>query len=238
MRNFKKKITQQLVEKGIENADNIADILVDMGVTEDIADYIPLLKDKNVELILDVGNSISNQYKSSLNIKTAVDKASKVIFALKNYSRHGETNAKENANIIEGIETVLTLYESKLRIGVELLKNYEDIPEILCFPAELNQVWTNLVNNAAYAMHYKGKLEIIVKKTSSHISVKIKDSGKGIPEDIADKIFDPFFTTKPRGEGTGLGLDIARKIIDKHDGTIEFESEPGKGTEFTIILPF
>ncbi len=86
-------------------------------------------------------------------------------------------------------------------------------------------------------MDYKGKLEISVQKANSNVVVKIKDSGKGIPEDIADKIFDPFFTTKPIGEGSGLGLDIAKKIIEKHDGTIKFESEQGKGSEFTVTLP-
>ncbi len=86
-------------------------------------------------------------------------------------------------------------------------------------------------------MDYKGTLEITVKKADSNVTVSIKDSGKGIPQDIAEKIFDPFFTTKPAGEGTGLGLDIVKKIIEKHDGTIEFESTKGAGTEFTIALP-
>ncbi len=86
-------------------------------------------------------------------------------------------------------------------------------------------------------MDYKERLEISVQKTNTNVVVKIKDSGKGIPEDIADKIFDPFFTTKPIGEDTGLGLDIVKKIIDKHDGTIKFESEQGKETEFTVTLP-
>ncbi|MCP4314439.1 MAG: GHKL domain-containing protein, partial [Bacteroidetes bacterium] len=101
----------------------------------------------------------------------------------------------------------------------------------------LNQVWTNLINNAAYAIDYRGTIEISANQTNKHVSVKIKESGKGIPKDIADRIFDPFFTTKPRGEGTGIGLDIVKKIIDKHNGTIEFESSPGKGTEFTITIP-
>ncbi len=237
MRNFRKKIEKQLDEQDIKDAESIADTLVDMGITDDITAFIPLLKGKNAELILDIGYNISNQHKSSVNIKTAVDKTNKIIFALKNYARYSEKETKVNANIINGIETVLTLYNSRLKEGIELIKNYEDIPEILCFPDELNQVWTNLINNAAYAMDYKGTLEISVNKTSSHISVKIKDSGKGIPEEIADKIFNPFFTSKPIGEGSGLGLDIVKKIIEKHDGTIEFESTAEQGTEFTITLP-
>ncbi len=124
-----------------------------------------------------------------------------------------------------------------MKKGVEIIKIYDDIPKILCFPGELNQVWTNLISNAAYAMDYKGILEIKLEKLNAMVSVKIKDSGKGIPAEIADKIFDPFFTSKPEGEGTGLGLDIVKKIIDKHNGSINFESKTGEGTEFTVTLP-
>ncbi len=237
IRSFRKFITTQLEEQGIEDADSMADTLVDMDITDDITPFIPLLKDKHVDLILDSGYNLSSQFKSSLVIGTAVDKASKVVFALKNYSRSGEKANKETADITTGIETVLTLYDNRLKEGVELIKNYEDIPEILCYPDELNQVWTNLINNAAYAMDYKGTLEISVKKEDKNVIVGIKDSGKGIPEEIAEKIFNPFFTTKPVGEGTGLGLDIVKKIIKKHEGTIELECSPGSGTEFTITLP-
>ncbi|MCP4456716.1 MAG: tetratricopeptide repeat protein, partial [Cytophagales bacterium] len=219
IRKFRKVISKQLEEQGIEDADSKADILVEMDITDDVTPFIPLLKDENIDLILDSGYNLSSQFKSSLVIGTAVDKASKVVFALKNYSRSEDGEIRKKTAIKEGIETVLTLYNNQLRDGVELIKNYEDIPEILCYPDELNQVWTNLINNAAYAMDYDGILEITVKKVDDNVTVSIKDSGKGIPENIANKIFDPFFTTKPAGEGTGLGLDIVKKIIDKHEGT-------------------
>ncbi|MEN8121081.1 MAG: ATP-binding protein, partial [Bacteroidota bacterium] len=126
---------------------------------------------------------------------------------------------------------------NQLKQGIEIEKNFKTVPEILCYPDELNQVWTNLIHNSIYAMHEKGKLEINVSKTDTALVVKIKDNGKGISKEIHDKVYDAFFTTKPTGEGSGLGLDIVKKIIEKHDGTIDFESEEGKGAEFRVVLP-
>ena len=237
-RMFRKSLTNKLDELDIENADELADTLVDIGIYEGIEPFVELLNnDKYSEILLDAAYNLSIQYKNSLNIKTAVNKASKVVFALKSYSRYSSTDSKVNANIIEGIETVLTLYHNQLKHGIEVVKNFEAVPEIMCYPDELNQVWTNLIHNSIYAMQEKGILEITVNKTDTTIIVKIKDNGKGIPHEIKDKVFDAFFTTKPTGEGSGLGLDIVKKIIEKHDGSIDFESEEGKWTEFKVVLP-
>ena len=132
---------------------------------------------------------------------------------------------------------MLTLYYNQLKQGIEVIKNYpEDLPKIPCYPDELNQVWTNLIHNAIQAMESKGTLTIDVKQQQENILVSIIDSGKGIPAEILPKIFQPFFTTKPAGEGSGLGLDIVKKIVDKHRGTISFQSVPGN-TTFTVQLP-
>ena len=236
-RKFKKTIIKKLEELKVKDTYNLADTLVDMGICEDITPFVTLLQDENAETILNSAYSLSIQYKNSLNIETAVNKASKVVFALKSYSRYGISESKVSANITEGIETVLILYQNQLKHGIEVKKNFETVPEIMCYPDELNQVWTNLIHNSIYAMQEKGKLEINVSKTDTAIIVKIKDNGTGIPDEIQDKIFDAFFTTKPTGEGSGLGLDIVKKIIEKHDGSIDFESEEGKGTEFRVVLP-
>ncbi|MDY7016226.1 MAG: ATP-binding protein, partial [Cyanobacteriota bacterium] len=103
-------------------------------------------------------------------------------------------------------------------------------------PDELVQVWTNLIHNGIQAMEGKGTLEIGIEQRDRNLVVEVTDSGCGIPPEIQDKIFQPFFTTKSAGEGSGLGLDIARKIIEKHQGTIAFSSVPGK-TTFTVALP-
>jgi len=237
-RKFRKSMTLKLEGMNIKNADEFADTLIDIGIYENVEPFTELLKDdKYSEILLDAAYNLSIQYKNSLNIKTAVNKASKVVFALKNYSRYSNAELKVSANIIEGIETVLTLYHHQLKHGIEIKKNFDTIPEISCFPDELNQVWTNLIHNSIYAMPEKGILEIYVQKLDTNLLVKIKDNGTGIAAEIQDKVFDAFFTTKPTGEGSGLGLDIVKKIIEKHNGSIDFESEEGKGTEFRVVLP-
>jgi len=139
--------------------------------------------------------------------------------------------------IKEGIDVVLTLYNNYLKKGIKVVTHYEDVSPIKCFPDELNQVWSNLIQNAIYAMEGKGTLEINVSNQQNFIRVQIIDTGKGISDDIKDRIFDPFFTTKPTGEGSGLGLNIVRKLIDRHGGHITLESIPGR-TVFSILLPY
>jgi signal transduction histidine kinase len=123
-----------------------------------------------------------------------------------------------------------------LKQGIEVIKNYQQVPAIFCYAEELNQVWTNLLHNAIQAMSNRGRLEISVFEESRQIVVQVTDSGSGIPPEIKERIFDPFFTTKPAGEGSGLGLDIVRKIVDKHQGKIEVNSQPGR-TTFSVMLP-
>jgi signal transduction histidine kinase len=119
---------------------------------------------------------------------------------------------------------------------VEVIRNYQASPSILCYPDELHQVWTNLLHNALQAMNNRGTLTIDVTQHQPSVIVSFTDSGKGIPPDIQSKIFEPFFTTKPVGEGSGLGLYIVNKIINKHKGTLKVESIPGQ-TTFTVSLP-
>ncbi|RLD77464.1 MAG: hypothetical protein DRJ10_11900, partial [Bacteroidetes bacterium] len=166
-RKYKKSIIKKLEELNVTDSYNLADTLVDMGICEDISPFVTLLKGENAEMILNSAYSLSIQYKNSLNIETAVNKASKVVFALKSYSRYSNADSKVSANIIEGIETVLTLYHNQLKHGIEIEKKFEEVPEILCFPDELNQVWTNLIHNSIYAMQEKGILKISVQKTDT-----------------------------------------------------------------------
>jgi signal transduction histidine kinase len=117
-----------------------------------------------------------------------------------------------------------------------VVRQYEALQPIFCYPDELNQVWTNLIHNAIQAMKGVGILEITVSQQRNEVIVRMTDSGCGIPEDIKAQIFEPFFTTKSAGEGSGLGLDIVKKIIDKHQGNIDVDSQPGR-TTFTVVLP-
>ena len=236
-RHLKKKLQRELESAGIDGADSIACTLLDIGICNNLETLLPLLQDSTSSNILQIAYEFATVQKSTKNITTATDRAAKIVFALKSYSRYDQSGSKAIANITDGIDTVLTLYQYQIKHGVEVVRNYgNDLPSVLCYPDELNQVWTNLLHNALQAMGNKGVLKIDVKYQDRAISVSITDSGKGIPPEIMPRIFEPFFTTKPPGEGSGLGLDIVHKIIEKHQGKLQVESVPGE-TKFTVCLP-
>lgn len=236
-RQLKKLVQRQLESEGIDDADSLACTLLDIGICNNIEAFLPLLKDSKNPNILETAYQFATVQKSTKNIITATDRAAKIVFALKSYSRYDQSGSKAIANITDGIDTVLTLYYYQIKHGVEVVRNYgTDLPSVLCYPDELNQVWTNLLHNALQAMGNKGVLKIDVKHQDNAISVSITDSGPGIPPEIMPRIFEPFFTTKPPGEGSGLGLDIVHKIIEKHQGQLQVESVPGQ-TTFTVCLP-
>lgn len=236
-REFKRGMKQQLDVEGIENADSLASILVNIGLQGNLQQFLPLLKDPDSENIIKTAYDLASIQRSAKTIAIATERAAKVVFALKSYARYDLTGQKVQVNIPEGIETVLTLYQNQLKQGVEVIKNYQDrLPGVLCYPDELNQVWTNLIHNALQAMENKGTLIIDVTQQDALVEISITDSGHGIPTEILPKIFEPFFTTKPVGEGSGLGLDIVRQIIEKHQGKIDVDSVPGK-TTFKVCLP-
>ena len=235
-RQFKRSLKRQLESSVIDNADTMADNLIDMGIYHEIDYFLPLLKRPNSPHLLEIAYKISGLQRGTTTIKIATDRASKVVFALKTYARYDQSVEMKLANLIEGIETILTLYQNQLKQGVEVIRSYGELPPVLCYPDELNQVWTNLIHNALQAMENRGILTINVTTIDQQAKISIADNGKGIPEEIKLKIFEPFFTTKPPGEGSGLGLDIVRKIIKKHAGKITVESQPGQ-TRFNVFLP-
>ena len=254
-RAHRRAVQRELEAAGIANADSIADTFVDMGIYADIAPVLRLLQDERISTILQAAYHLASQHHHSANILTAVERMSKIVFALKSYAHSDASGEATSARVTDGMDVVLTLYYNQLKHGIDVVKQYADTPPIRCYPDELNQVWTNLIHNAIQAMQGKGRLEITVKPTpcpseegklstpllggaggGSGILVEITDSGCGIPPEIKPRIFEPFFTTKPAGEGSGLGLDICRKIIDKHQGKIEVESQPGR-TTFRVWLP-
>jgi len=236
VRKIKKTIKKDLEQIGIEDSGYIAGILAEIGVHQNLEKFAPLFT-KNVETTMETVYNLSINNKIRQNIKTAIEKASKIIYALKNYSRTSNTENKTKADIRKNVDSVLTLYQNQLKQGIAVTKKYSEVPEIMCFPDDLGQVWTNIIHNSIHAMSGKGKLCVKVEKLENNIMISFTDSGTGIPESIKDKIFMPFFTTKPEGEGTGLGLDIVKQIIDKHNGQITFESQAGKGTTFIVLLP-
>ncbi len=235
-RQFKRELQHQLKLQSIENADSLASTLVNIGVYDDIQPFLRLLNDPDSENILKTAYQFATVQKSTITIATATEKATKIVSALKTYARYDHSGSKVQANIIEGIETVLILYHNQIKHGVEVIRNYGESPSICCYPDELNQVWTNLIHNALQAMNNKGTLTIDVTRQAENLLLSITDNGKGIPPEIMPRIFEPFFTTKPPGEGSGLGLDIVKNIVAKHQGKIEVSSKPGK-TVFNVSLP-
>jgi signal transduction histidine kinase len=160
---------------------------------------------------------------------------SDLVRAMKEYT-HMDRAAYAETDVREGLETTLTILEHKLK-GAAVEREYEeDLPRIWASAGELNQVWTNLIDNAIDAVEGDGNIKIRTSRENDRIIVEVVDDGSGIPEEIQSRIFDPFFTTKEIGEGTGLGLDIVRRIVAGHGGEIAFHSEPGE-TRFTVRLP-
>ncbi len=235
-RKMRKAIYHQLQEYNVDNLDVISNLLLDLKIDRDLEAIVPFLKQPNSETFLKNVRSLVRLQESTRDISTASERAVKVVFALKTYARQNLSEEKTKVNIIEGLEAVLTLYHNQIKQGIQLIKEFEDLPPIDCYFDELNQVWTNLIHNALQAMDERGILKVSAANRDSFIQVRITDSGTGIPEAIKSQIFEPFFTTKPPGEGSGLGLDIVRKIVEKHGGAISFNSRPGE-TTFIVNLP-
>ena len=144
---------------------------------------------------------------------------------------------EQEVDVHDGIESTLTMLRHRLKYGVEIVREYDrDAPKVCAYGSELNQVWTNLIENAVDAMGGKGTLRIRTAREVDRVLVEIGDNGPGIPAEIRHRIFEPFFTTKPVGQGTGLGLETVRRIVQKHRGEITFESQPGD-TRFQVRLP-
>jgi signal transduction histidine kinase len=169
-------------------------------------------------------------------IENSTSRMSDLVRAIKEYTFMDQAPV-QNVDIVKSLETTLTILNHKLKRGVEVERVYEPIPLLVdSFGSELNQVWTNIIDNAIDAMHGRGKLRVRTYRDDTCVVVEIDDNGPGIPADIQPHIFEPFFTTKGVGEGTGLGLDTVQRIVKKHRGSIEVSSKPGD-TRFQVFLP-
>jgi signal transduction histidine kinase len=233
---LKRKITAQLKKYDLDNARYIADLLIDIGACDNIEAILPLLRSQNGEWAVQFAYNLTSPFVNNQMILSAVDRSSKIVFALKNYARIDQTGKKETVKIIESLETTLAIYHNQLKNNIKIVQNYQKIPDILGYPDELIQVWTNLIHNAIQAMEFGGTLTLKTQSKNQGIEVCITDTGCGISPEAQQRIFDVFFTTKPVGEGSGLGLYICQKIVNKHRGTITVESHPGY-TQFRVWLP-
>jgi signal transduction histidine kinase len=181
------------------------------------------------------------------SMRLGADRIRQLVLSLRNFSRLDEAEVK-NVDLHEGIESTLTILSHRFKGDIGIIRHYGDLPTVSCSPAQINQVWMNLLVNACDALEeVKPRFLGTISKPSvmietqnmgeKNVMIKIRDNGAGIPENILNTVFDPFFTTKPIGQGTGLGLSICYAIVERHRGKIQVRSQPDLGTEFSVILP-
>ena len=211
----------------------LADALLAPNTTEqDLQEKLAAL----AELRQQPSGEVDDMLKLFADTRFGVDQISELVQNLKNFSRLDRAAAAD-VDLNECLDSAVLLARNVLKTRVEVVKQYGPLPRISCMPSQLNQVFLNMLTNAAQAIEGPGKILLKTEADGDWLKVSVQDTGKGIPADVLPRIFDPFFTTKPVGQGTGLGLSISYQIVQQHGGDIRVTSQPGKGTRFTVRLP-
>jgi signal transduction histidine kinase len=225
-----------LEDRGIANAWKLAPLLAEANLTDQqLNNFASIAGGATGPELLRFGTLLEmERIADELDASTA--RISDLIKAIKEYSYMDQAPLQE-VDIKKSLETTLTIMHHKLKRGIAVKREYSpEVPVVRAYGSELNQVWTNLIDNAADAMKDKGTLTIRTSRENEYVRVEIMDTGPGIPPDVLSRIFEPFFTTKGVGEGTGLGLDVAYRIVQKMRGLITVKSEPGN-TRFNVRIP-
>jgi len=207
---------------------------IDVGCLEDIAGSVdPALIDQSLHWL---GYALETEQLMT-DIEDASARISALVSAAKEYS-HFDRASHQWIDVHDGLDSTLVMLTHKIGSGIEVVREYDrGLPQLPAHPGELNQVWTNLIDNAVHAMDGRGTLTVRTARDKDRILVEICDTGPGVPEDLQRRVFEPFFTTKPVGEGTGLGLDISyRIVVNRHRGDLRLSSRPGD-TRFQVRLP-
>ncbi|MEH2407939.1 sensor histidine kinase [Nostoc sp.] len=234
-------LLEWLEDYGVKQAWKLAEPLAEGGIeVETLDQMMERWRNDDTELRemglhwLSLSFEVMSMIKHGLR---GAERISELVQAMKSYT-YLDQGVQQEMNLHQGLEDTLRLFAHKLKCGVQVQRNYDQhLPKILAYGSELNQVWTNLIDNAIDAMDSKGLLEITTQHCDRFAHIHIIDSGSGIPPEIQTRIFEPFFTTKAVGRGSGLGLETVRRIVEnRHHGTVSFESQPGR-TFFTICLP-
>lgn len=232
------EIENWLDNNDVDEAWSLAPILVTAGFKiSDLVALKDLFSSGGFGVILSVICTTYNSRKLLAELAIGSTRITEIVKALKSYS-YLDQAPMQTINVHDGLNDTLVMFRSKLKSGVNIYTEFAvGLPSIEAYASELNQVWTNLIDNAISAIESKGTIVIRTRAIQTGVEVEVEDSGPGIPEDVQPKIFDPFYTTKPPGEGTGLGLSISHNIIvNKHKGTIAVNSSPN-GTRFVVQLP-
>ena len=232
------EIGSWLEERGIAEARQLASGLVDAGCDfETLRDLAQRFEGPVLSEVLTRLTASFTVSRLVEQIAGGTERISELVRAIKQYSYMDQAPEQE-IDIHEGLESTLIMFRYRLKYGISVVRQYDrSIPKICANGSELNQIWTNLIDNAIDAMDGKGELVVRTAAEYNRALVEIRDNGPGIPPQIRDRIFEPFFTTKPVGEGTGLGLDTVYRIVERHHGEIRVESRPGQ-TSFLVRLPF
>lgn len=231
------EIMDWLEDQGVEEAWESAPILAAYGWNvEELRGWCGRFDQQQIPVIvrwLTIGYSIHNLLDE---IADSTERISEIVSAVKSYSFLDQAPQKE-IDVHEGLESTLVILRHKLKSGITVRKEYDrSLPRITAYAGELNQLWTNLIDNAIDAMGGKGELTLQTYRENDMLVVEICDNGPGMPKTVLDRIFEPFFTTKGPGAGNGLGLHISYHVVQKHRGKIEVSSEPGN-TRFKVSLP-
>ncbi|MDP3029859.1 MAG: response regulator [Deltaproteobacteria bacterium] len=200
------------------------------SLAEQVEDIRALEAEIDTDFILDDTESLIKESREG------TERIKKIVLNLKDFAHPGEDKL-QSADIKECLESTLNIVWNELKYKATVKKEYGALPRVQCYPYQLNQVFMNLLVNAAQAIEQQGEIKIATTADNAYVEIKISDTGSGISKENLSRIFDPFFTTKEAGKGTGLGLHLAYNIINKHNGTIGVESAVGEGTTFTIRIP-
>ncbi len=221
---------RKYADRIVEFTSELIDTISSAG-NEELANKVKELKKKlKIDIILD---DLKDLIEESLE---GAARVRKIVQDLKSFSRVDEAEMK-HADINECLESTINIVWNEIKYKAKLIRDYGELPQTKCYPQQLNQVFMNILVNAAHAIEKDGVITVKTWHEDGNIYVQISDTGCGIPEDIINRIFEPFFTTKEVGKGTGLGLSISYDIIKKHNGDIMVESKVGEGTTFTIRIP-
>jgi signal transduction histidine kinase len=225
----------------VENSQELAENFIEFGFScDDMDEFSDLVPPAHLSPVLNWINNNLVTEKMVNDILDASQRISNLVNSVKNFTQMDRDHDKEYTDIHSGLRNTLTMLGHRLKKGnIQLVENYDaSIPPVKAYVGELNQVWTNLIDNALDALEIKGKgrLEISTKHSGDIVQVFVTDDGPGIEPEIKSRIFDPFFTTKEIGKGTGLGLDVVSRIVRQHRGSIEVESGDGK-TTFAVCFP-
>lgn len=235
------EIADWLSQFPISNVQEISENFVEFGFTIDnMEEFRKHIPEKDLSPILNWVNKNLVTDKMVADIEDASQRISRLVQSVKMFTHMDQGSSKQLSDVHDGLKNTLTMLEYKLRKGnIQLVQTFDhNLPPIKALVGELNQIWTNLIDNAVDAMDGQPKsiLEIKTERDRDCIKVHVIDNGPGIPEEIRNRIFDPFFTTKGIGKGTGLGLDIVCQIVKQHKGAIKADSVPGR-TDFWVSLP-